>query len=178
MLLETSRFGTLSIPEEEIVVFPDGLPGFRGQRKMALLGAGQLPGAEDLVGAHTLFWLQDISDPDLAFLTIVPWSAYPDYDIEIKPTDVDGADEDDLCVLAIVTVRRENGGVQLTSNLLAPVVIDTAARTGRQLILEDRSWPVHAPLVNGSPGSDGAQPDLSVGTGDQSAHSAANPGGS
>ena len=97
---------------------------------------GHVDGTEDLDGTHSLFWLQDVADPDLAFLTIVPWSVYPDYDIDIDADDVGGAVPDDLCVLAIVTVRRESGSVRLTSNLLAPVVIDSVSRRGRQVILQ------------------------------------------
>lgn len=171
MHVETSRFGSLSIPDDEIVTFPDGLPGFRGLRRMALLGGGQLPGAEALDGVHNLFWLQDVADPDLAFLTIVPWTAYPDYDAELdlEPFVADNkgdVTEDDLCVLAVVTIRRENGGVQLTSNLLAPVVINTSSRIGRQLILDDRSWPVSAPLA-GVNSADGGPSDLVASPGSQ-----------
>jgi flagellar assembly factor FliW len=151
MQVETSRFGTIEAAEDEVVSFPDGLPGFNEPHRMVLLGGGQLPGSVELGDHHSVFWLQDLADPDLAFLTIVPWSAYPDYDIDIDPSDVDDADPDDLCVLSIVTVRREGGGIQLTSNLLAPVVIDTSTRVGRQIILEDRTWPVHAPLVSSAP---------------------------
>lgn len=161
MQLETSRFGPIEVPDDEIVTFPDGLPGFRGSRQMVLLGAGQLPGAEDLQGQHGLFWLQDVTDPNLAFLTIVPWSAYPDYDIEIDPAEIGDVAEDDLCVLAIVTVRRENSGVRLTSNLLAPVVIDTLSRTGKQIILDDKTWPMHAPLAQSTAPADGGDGEIS-----------------
>lgn len=147
MHVETSRFGTIEVPDDDVVSFPDGMPGFRGPRRMVLLGAGQMPGVEETFDHHTLFWLHDADDPDLAFLTIVPWSAYPDYDIEVDPAELQDADPDELCILAVVTVRRENGGVRLTSNLLAPIVIDTARRVGRQVILDDVTWPIHAPLV-------------------------------
>ncbi len=150
MQVDTTRFGTLEVADDELVVFDDGLPGFRGRRTMVLLGGGELPGAQHAAG-HSLFWLQDVTDPDLAFMTIVPWAAYPDYDIDIDPSEVDGAEADDLCVLTIVTVRRENGGVRLSSNLLAPVVINTATRRGRQVILQQQDWPVQAPLAENSP---------------------------
>ena len=41
--------------------------------------------------------------------------------------------------------------MRLTSNLLAPVVIDTKRRVGRQLILPDSDWPVQAPLAESQP---------------------------
>lgn len=150
MHVTTTRFGTVEVPDESLVTFADGLPGFPGRRRMALLGSGGLgSGGGDAAGGsphHDLYWLQDADDPDLAFLTIVPWAAFPDYDIEIDPAEVGGPEPDDVCVLNIVTVRREGGGVQMTANLLAPIVIDTAARTGRQLILADADLPLHAPL--------------------------------
>lgn len=146
MKVETTRFGAIEVPDDEIVTFDDGLPGFAGRRSMVLLGAGELAGADNGGGHHALYWLQDVADPDLAFLTTVPWAVYPDYDIDVDLDDL-GIDLDDLCVLAIVTVRRGDGAVRLTSNLLAPVVIDTRRRVGRQLILQDSDWPVQAPLA-------------------------------
>ena len=161
MQVVTSRFGEIEIADDEVITFPDGLPGFAGRRSMVLVGGGNLPGSETAPEAEydTLYWIQDTVDPDLAFLSLVPWEIYPDYDIDIDPSDVDGADPDDLCVLSIVTVRRENEAVHMTSNLLAPVVINTRTRTGRQVILDDSRWPVHAPLV------DSTTPAPSTGTG-------------
>ncbi|HWL43419.1 MAG TPA: flagellar assembly protein FliW [Ilumatobacter sp.] len=150
MQVTTTRFGTVEVPDDGLVTFADGLPGFGGPRTMALFGAGDIAGASAADGHQNLFWLQDVGDPDLAFLTIVPWSAYPDYDIEIDPDEIDHADADDVCVLNVVTVRREHGGMQMTANLLAPIVIDTARRTGRQLILDDPALPIQAPLAESS----------------------------
>jgi flagellar assembly factor FliW len=147
MQVETTRFGVIDIPDDEVINFVDGLPGFSGRRSMTLIGAGDLLGAKAVENQHTLFWLQDLHDPDLAFLTTVPWSAYPDYDIDIDPDDVDGAAADELCVRVMVTVRREDGTVRLTANLLAPVVIDTGRRIGRQIILQDGDWPIQALLA-------------------------------
>jgi flagellar assembly factor FliW len=158
MQIESNRFGTLEVADDEIVAFDDGLPGFAGRRQMVLLGGGELPGAETEPDHHSVFWLQDVADPDLAFMTIVPWSAYPDYDIDIGDESVGDADPDDLCVLSVVTVRREDGGVRLTSNLLAPIVIDTVARRGRQVILQNQDWPVQAPLAAVSGRQPGAEP--------------------
>jgi len=159
MQVETSRFGSIEVSDDESVVFPDGLPGFRGRHEFVLLGGGQLPGAAD-TDEQSLFWLQDVADPDLAFLTMVPWSAYPDYEIDIDPADIGGAAADDLCILVVVTVRREDGGMRLTSNLLAPIVIDTGARLGQQVILNDPSWPVHAPLAETSASTETSTPTV------------------
>ncbi len=151
MQVETTRFGTIDVGDDEVVLFADGLPGFRGARRMVLVGAGDLLGVEGGSGHHSLYWLQDVTDPDLAFLTTIPWVAYPDYDIDLDPAAVDDASPDDLCVLVMVTIRRDGETATLTTNLRAPVVIDTAARTGRQIILDDGDWPVRAPLAESQP---------------------------
>ena len=114
MQVETTRFGAIEVPDDEVVAFADGLPGFQEVRAMALLGAGEIEGASSAGGHHSLFWLQDVADPDLAFLTIVPWTAYPDYDIDIDASELDAAISasrpDDLCVLAIVTAGVATAG--------------------------------------------------------------------
>lgn len=151
MQVETTRFGTIDVGDDEVVLFPDGLPGFRGARSMVLVGAGDLLGVDGGAGHHSLYWLQDVVDSDLAFLATVPWVAYPEYDIDIDPDDVDNASPDDLCVLVMVTIRRDGEKATLTTNLRAPVVIDTAARRGRQIILDEGDWPVQAPLAESRP---------------------------
>jgi flagellar assembly factor FliW len=163
MHVQTTRFGSIDVDDNELVRFDDGLPGFPGTRLMTLIGAGELPGAAPGDGHHTLFWLQDTTEPDLAFLTIVPWTAYPEYDIEVDDTTLDGAEADDVSILAIVTVRREDGGVRLTSNLLAPIAIDVRRRVGHQLILNDPRWSITTPLVEARPSAPGDVPPLVAG---------------
>lgn len=151
MQVETTRFGTIDVQDAEIIDFPDGVPGFRGKHQMVLVGAGDLLGVDGDHDHHTLYWLQDVNDPDLAFLTTVPWVAYPDYDIDIDDAAVDGADPEDLCVLVMVTIRRDGTRAVLTTNLLAPVVIDTERQVGQQIILQNGDWPVQAPLAESQP---------------------------
>ncbi len=148
MHVDTTRFGTIEARPEDLVVFPDGIPGFAGRREMVVIAGGDLLGVESGDGHPTLFWLQDTTDPDLAFLTTVPWTAYPDYDIEpdLEPEHFGDAEPDDLAVLVIVTIRRDGERAILTTNLLAPIVIDQRRRVGKQVILDD-DWPIQAPLA-------------------------------
>ncbi|MFK8024856.1 MAG: flagellar assembly protein FliW [Ilumatobacter sp.] len=149
MLIETTRFGTIEARHEDLVAFPDGLPGFAGRRDMVVVPGGDLLGAESADGHPGLFWLQDSVDPDLAFLTTVPWLAYPDYDVDtsLDPDVFADTQPEDVCVLSIVTVRRDGEQATLTTNLLAPIVIDEKRRVGKQVIIEGSDWPVRAPLA-------------------------------
>lgn len=162
MQIETRRFGTLEIDDDAAFDVSRGIPGFPEMRHVALLGAGTVPGhADDERDAadsddHAMYWMQDLDDGDLAFLCIVPWVAFPEYDIEIDESTLGIADESDIRVLSLVTTRREDGAAHLTANLRAPLVVDTRARKLQQVILSDSRWPIRAPFAEVSSAADAA----------------------
>jgi flagellar assembly factor FliW len=150
--IETRRFGVLEVDDQSTFAVKAGIPGFPGMRRVALLGAGVLPGdgPSDDTGAgadHAMFWMQDLDDGELAFLCIVPWIAFPEYDIEIDERSLGIADGADVQILSLVTTRREDGAAHLTANLRAPLVVDTASRRLQQVILSDSRWPIRAPFA-------------------------------
>jgi flagellar assembly factor FliW len=147
MQIETRRFGTLEIDDDAAFDVSSGIPGFPEMRHVALLGAGTMPGHEAESDDHTMYWLQDLDDGDLSFLCIVPWMAFPEYDIEIDERSLGIVDETDIRVLSLVTTRREDGAAHLTANLRAPLVVDTRARRLQQVILSDSRWPIRAPFA-------------------------------
>ena len=149
MRIDTTRFGTIQIDDDDVFEVPHGIPGFVGLRRAALLAVET--GVEDAV----LYWMQDLDDPELAFLCVVPWTAFPGYDVEVDERALGIADAEDVRVLNLVTVRR-NGDVHpiaerrastMTVNLRAPLVIDLRRRRLQQVILSDTRWSVHEPLL-------------------------------
>jgi len=115
------------------------LPGFPEHRRFALV---QLD--EDGV----LCQLQSLEDPDLRFLVMSPVPFFPDYAPEVADDvleDLRITSPDDVIVLLVV-----NAGESLdttTANLMAPVVVNTATLQARQVVLDDPSLPLAAPLV-------------------------------
>lgn len=144
MKVETTRFGVIDVDEDTLLTFADGIPGFPGVHRMGLLGSGQVPGQPELAGQQTMYWLQDVDDGSLAFLCIVPWAVFPDYDVDLDVESLGITDQRDVCVLALVTVRREGGAMLMSANLRAPVVVNAATRVARQVILTTSRWPVVA----------------------------------
>jgi flagellar assembly factor FliW len=145
MQLETRRFGTIAIDDEDAFAVPNGIPGFPELRRVALLGAGPAPGVNPS-DESSLFWMQDLDDGDLAFMCLVPWEIFPDYDIDVDEKTLGIADEADVRVLSLVTVHRTDDVPQLTANLRAPIVVDVARRKLQQVILADSRWPIRAPF--------------------------------
>ena len=148
MLFDTTRFGLLDIDEADFFSVPGGIPGFPELKRVYFLAAGQAPGQEEPADDHTFYWMQDVDNGDLAFMCIVPWSVVPDYDIEVDSDALGIADGDDVRVLTLVSVRRENGTANLTTNLRAPLVIDMHRQVLQQVILTDSMWPVRAPIAS------------------------------
>ena len=139
MLVASDRFGEVDVAENRVINFADGLLGFVDKKRFALIDSGD---------GGTYFWLQSIDDAALAFLGVVPFDFFPDYEIDLPPMDEEAlalGNEADLLVLCLLTVIRDQN--LITANLLGPLVINTVKRLGRQVVLTDSGYPVRAPLA-------------------------------
>jgi flagellar assembly factor FliW len=143
--IATKRFGTISVGADEQFDVPRGIPGFAQLRRAVLLAAAKADADTD---AQSLFWLQDLDDGDLAFLCVVPWDLFPDYDLEIDEEEFGIGGSVDVRVLNLVTVRGTEKRAPLTVNLRAPIIIDIRRRQMFQTILSDQRWPISAPVAS------------------------------
>jgi flagellar assembly factor FliW len=137
--LESTRFGSLEIPQEAVVEFPNGLIGLGGKR-YALLAR-----SEDA----TFVWLHSLEDPDLALPLTNPWRFFQSYEVELSDDEaerigVDGSDD----TAVYVTVRAAEQLEDFSANLRAPILI--AQGYGYQVINQAPDAPVRAPLFAGS----------------------------
>jgi flagellar assembly factor FliW len=115
------------------------LPGFPAARHFALV---------QLDDDGVLCELRSLDDPSLRFLVMSPVPFFPDYAPEVGDDvveDLQITSVDDVIVLLVV-----NAGESLsttTANLMAPVVVNTATMRASQVILDDPSLSLAAPLV-------------------------------
>ena len=133
MRVETERFGTLEIEEQEILRFPFGLPGFEHLKEFFLVPVAKNP---------AFVWLQAVADPAVAFLLTDPFLFFPDYAVDLGDAEtglLEAAGPDELCVYAVVTIPPE-GVREMTANLLGPVVINRRSRRGLQVILDGSGY--------------------------------------
>jgi len=137
MDVRTSRFGTVTIPDDRVINFPKGLLGFSKQTQFCLLE----PGDESC-----FFWLQSVEDPALAFVVTDPRLFIPEYAVPIRPEqlrDLGISTLDDAQVFVIVNKVEQT----LTGNLQGPLVINTTTRSGEQMVLADKRWTTRHALV-------------------------------
>lgn len=130
MHIKTGRFGTIEIDERKNITFPHGIPGFAEREYAIVVIESHLP----------FFWLQAISNPDLAFVLSDPFLFFPDYSPKISVPDKTFLGISDEMMLYAITVVREGPVVSL--NLLAPLVINTKTNVGKQVILEGANYTV------------------------------------
>jgi flagellar assembly factor FliW len=127
MNISTTKFGSLSIEEADVLTFVDGLIGMEDCHRWVLLGDSE---------NTALAWLQSLERAEVALAVVSPRRFVPDYQVrvskrEIAPLGLENPN--DAQVLVIIS----NVGGALALNLKAPLVIHLAERVGRQIVARD-----------------------------------------
>lgn len=137
MLITSEHLGEVDVDDENVIDIPDGLLGFPGAHRYAIIAA------ED-TGVYA--WLQSTDHPDLSFLVMVPAPFFPDYEPDIPEADcnaLDLVDPQDAQLLCLVTIQESS----VTANLLGPVVLNVANRRARQVVLDAGDLTTAEPVV-------------------------------
>jgi flagellar assembly factor FliW len=127
MNITTTRFGAVTISDDDVLTFADGLIGMEDCRRWAILADGQ---------NSALGWMQSLDRPAVALAVVSPRRFVPGYQIRVSRRDIQPlglADPNDAQILTIVSPA--GGGLAL--NLKAPLVIHLEQRVGRQIITRD-----------------------------------------
>ena len=131
--INTLRFGELEIEEQDVVRFADGIPAFEDEHEFVVL-----PYEE---GTRYMF-LQSMASPELAFLMTDPFVFFPDYSFELDDENMDKLEiktMDDVLVCTLISIPR-SGVADMTTNLLAPVVINRHTMQAKQIVLEKTQY--------------------------------------
>ena len=133
LTFESSRFGTIEIPAEDVIDFPTGLIGLGG-RRYALIATDD----------SAFSWLHSIDDPAMALPVTNPWHFFSDYAVDLSDEAAEPITADAADVTVYVTVRAGAELSDFYANLRAPILI--AEGQGHQVINESADAPVRAPL--------------------------------
>ena len=140
MRIQTSRFGSISLEEEDILRFPEGILGFGDLRTFVLL---------DDPSDEIFAWLQSCEKPEIAFPVLEPELFADQYKPELGKTDMVALRMDDqnrARFFAIITIPDDP--TQMTANLKAPVVINLTNRLARQCVLQDNRLAIREPIFS------------------------------
>jgi flagellar assembly factor FliW len=132
-----TRFGEVEYDPAKVLHFPAGLIGLPNLRNFVVM-----PNKKD----GPLFWIQNIEDPDIAFVLTDPTNFFLEYKVLPDQNDKDylQIEEDKDCyVLTIVTVPPDQ---KITINLAAPILFSPKSNRAIQVILENSDYQSKTPL--------------------------------
>lgn len=139
MQVQSTRFGSLDIPSDKLITFPDGLLGFENLTRYAIL---------EHDSGTPFKWLQSVDEPDLAFVIVDPYEFKPDYAVELGRDDVVklGLKEPGAAAVYVLVVIPNNPAA-MTANLQGPLVLNSERRVGRQVVLADGRYSTRQPIL-------------------------------
>lgn len=134
-ILQSSRFGELTLPQDSIVEFPSGLIGFPDAKRYVLLEY-----------KPPFSWFHSVEDTNLAFVVVDGVEFGDNYKVTPPYGDkqCDFKEQDEFAVLVIVTVRSDPR--MTTANLKAPLFVNLRNRRGVQVIFDDPRYSTRHPL--------------------------------
>jgi len=132
MEVQDTRFGTLQVDEDELILIDGGLMGFPVSNRYIMF-----PYAKD----SSFFWLQSVDEPEIAFIVINPFDFFSDLVFEVSDDDAASISLDkgeDVEIFTLVTIP-DGSPEEMRTNLAGPVVVNINNRQGRQILVKEFS---------------------------------------
>lgn len=138
-----TRFGDIEFSWDKGIYMPVGLLGFPEHH---VFGLANIPNAS--LDQFKLY--QSLDDANLSFF-VAPYNTesniYQEKDLMIAQKSLAIAPED-MAILLVVTIRSAPGGsgVRMSTNVRAPIVLDTSRQVAWQHVMHNDRYPVQLDL--------------------------------
>lgn len=140
MKVTTKVFGEITVDEDKIITFPQGIIGFPDLTKFALIHDSEK-------GNETIHWLQSLQETAFAMPVVDPLLIRDNYNPEVEDEllkQLGTLHQDDMLVLVTVTVPKDL--TKMSVNLKGPIIINSAERKAVQVIVEGNDYQVKYPI--------------------------------
>ncbi len=146
LVIQSSRFGELTVPADSVIEFPVGVIGFPRHKRYVMLEH-----------KPPFSWLHSVDDPNLAFVVVDGLEFGAAYNLEppVGDREIDLRQDDEYAILVIVTVRSDPS--LTTANLKAPLFVNLRNRKGVQVIYDDARLSTRYPLWSPSAEQEGGE---------------------
>ncbi|KGX93952.1 flagellar assembly protein FliW [Pontibacillus halophilus JSM 076056 = DSM 19796] len=138
MQVHTRFFDEITIEQDAVITFPNGLPGFLEEKEFVLLPI-------DENGIYQA--LQSIHSKEVCLVTLNPYTIYGDYEFDLDQATIDVLNiekPEEVQVLSVATLREPFS--QSTINLQAPIIVNVINRKAKQVILNSPIYQTKHPL--------------------------------
>lgn len=135
--IHSRQLGEMEVNPEDILDFPNGIPGFERHRRFILVEQAAL---------SPIVFLQCVDAPEVCFFTAPIAAIDATYELAVLPEDLQtiGAQVQDKLISLAVLASAENG--QWAANLLAPILIEPRNRRGVQAVRVDSRYSHRHPI--------------------------------
>lgn len=135
MVAQTRLFGEITIDDDKVLDFPNGIIGIEDKHKFAIIY--DVEKGEDTA----IRWLQSMEDPYLALPVIEPYAILDEYNPMIEDALLEILDDPkDEDIIVLLTLIISSDVKKITANLKAPIVINSGTCKGGQLIVENSDY--------------------------------------
>lgn len=134
MIIETGRFGELTIGDDELIQIPQGVLGFPENKRFCLVD----PGDDTLI-----LWLQSLESSEIAFPVLEPKIFRSDYTARLSSAELRELQLENVnlsAVFSILTIPQDV--TQMTANLKAPIVINLKKQLAKQVVLQENEYSI------------------------------------
>ena len=138
--IETTRFGSLTFQESDIIYFASPILGFEEQLSYILL---------DHAENSPFKWLQSVESPKLAFVLTNPALFGIDYQFEVSEASakmIEATQSEQIVAYTLVTIP-DNAPETMTANFLGPIIINVDNRCAMQLVLDETHYSTKVRLL-------------------------------
>jgi flagellar assembly factor FliW len=138
MQVQTTRFGQITISENDLITFNEGILGFSELRKFVLL---------DDPGDEIFAWLQSCEKPAVAFPVLEPELFTHDYKVKLSKHDLESLQmiaTEAYRMFTIVTIPADV--TLMTANLKAPIIVNIKNRIAKQVVAQENDFPIKFPM--------------------------------
>lgn len=142
MKVITKVFGEITLDDEKIITFPQGIVGFPDLTEFALIHDTEK-------GSDSIHWLQSLQETAFAMPVLDPLIVCPDYNPEVDDEllkQIGDLTSEDMLVLVTVTVPKDL--TKMSVNLKGPIIINAAERKAVQVIVDGDDYQVKFPIYD------------------------------
>jgi flagellar assembly factor FliW len=142
MKVQTKWFGDMEISEDKIFTFEKGIIGFEDFKSFTIIFDAE---KEETT---SIYWLQSTEEPALAIPMIDPRLVKENYDpiVEDELVNTLGQNIQDAQLEVFTTITVPEDLKKMTSNLKAPIILNTDTMRGIQVIADNDDYQVRFPI--------------------------------
>lgn len=137
MNIQTKFFDEITIDENQIIEFKNGIPGLEEYKKYVVINFDE---------NSKVKCLQSVEDKEICLIITNPFEYFNDYEIQLSDEEtyeLQISSQEDIAVFSVVTIKND----KVTTNLIAPIILNVIKNRGMQIILSNSKYNIRQEIA-------------------------------